>query len=101
MPIGPPLYRPEPKSAWTGRSAPIAAMIRPELAATGRRSTRSFQALSRGESGQRGAPPTGRPAAVAGTAGRTTWAVRGGAWRTATTLTLYPRRRLGAPRGTG
>ena len=73
IPIEAPWYRPEPKSAWTGRSAPIEAMSRAEFFATGRRSTRSFQGLLRGKTGQRAAPRNGRPVVVAA---RPTRAVR-------------------------
>src|SRR5437763_7674757 len=80
MPIGAPWYGPEPKSAWTGRSRPIEAMSVAELEATGSRSTRWFHGLSRGKTGQRGAPRSGRPAVAAArprTASRTATAAAG------------------------
>src|SRR5437868_784909 len=72
MPIGAPWYRPEPKSAWTGRSAPIEAISVAEFLATGRRSTRWFHGLLRGKTGQRGAPRSGRPAVDAASPTRAT-----------------------------
>src|SRR5438067_538852 len=55
MPIFEPSQRPEPKSAWTPVSTPIEAMIVAEFAATGRVSTRWFQTLLAGKTGQ---PPS-------------------------------------------
>src|SRR4051794_35184868 len=61
MPIGPPSYLPEPKSAWTGSDAPIARTIAPEFEATGSLSTRWFQGLFFGKMRQCGAPARGWP----------------------------------------
>ena len=55
IPIGPPSQRPEPKSACMWSSAPIAATIRSDSAATGSLSTRWFQGLEAGKTGQAGA----------------------------------------------
>ena len=55
IPIGPPSQSPEPKSAWTLSPAPIAATIAAELGATGSLSTRWFQGLVAGKTGQAGA----------------------------------------------
>src|SRR3954452_19071281 len=65
MPIGTPLYVPDPKSACTPAPAPIEATMRAEPAATGSLSTRWFHGLLRGKTWQRAAPRTGRPALVA------------------------------------
>src|SRR2546423_12686675 len=57
IPIGAPCHRPEPKSAWTGRSRPIDATIVAESAATGRLSTRwfhGFEAVKTGQPARRG-----------------------------------------------
>ena len=59
MPIGPPSQRPEPKSAWTWRFAPMALTIRFELLRMGNLSTRLFQTLSAGKIAQSGAPGSG------------------------------------------
>src|SRR5262249_43030913 len=71
MPIGWPSQRPEPKSAWTGASRPIAAISSAELGATGRLAERWFHGFGGGETGQpaivgvgAGGPPS------AGTASR-------------------------------
>src|SRR3989442_1392594 len=70
MPIGAPSHSPEPKSGWRPVSAPIEAMTAAELAATGRRSTRSFHGFEAGKTEQpamRGtdavAPPSAATAA--------------------------------------
>src|SRR5579859_3961756 len=55
IPIGPPSHLPDPKSAWTGESSPIAAISCAEFAATGSPSTRWFQVLLAGKMGQCGA----------------------------------------------
>src|SRR2546421_968463 len=94
MPMLAPWYRPEPKSAWTGRSAPIEAISVAEFLATGRRSTRRFHALSRGKTGQRGAPRSGRPAVVAATASSASRAAA------ATAVLIEPRLRPTGPGGT-
>src|SRR5436305_15341877 len=60
IPIEAPWYRPEPKSAWTGRSAPIEAMSRAEFFATGRRPAGSFRGLLPVKPGERGAARHGR-----------------------------------------
>src|SRR3954452_4979331 len=52
MPIGLPSQRPEPKSAWKWSPRPIERTIAPELAATGRRSTRSLVVKLGPNSGQ-------------------------------------------------
>ena len=63
MPIGPPSQRPEPKSAWRFRPAPIDPTIADELPATGSASTRLFQTLEAGKTGHCGAPGSGYAAA--------------------------------------
>src|SRR5438477_5789885 len=55
IPIGCPLYRPEPKSGWRPTPLPIDAISGAEFVATGSESTRWFHALSAGKIGQRGA----------------------------------------------
>src|SRR3954453_16284671 len=65
MPIGPPWYRPEPKSACRPVPAPIDATIALELAATGSPSTRWFHGLLAGKTGHLFAPGTGWPPAAA------------------------------------
>src|SRR5262245_47287122 len=55
IPIGPPSQSPEPKSACTLPFAPIERTISFEFAATGSVSTRWFQGLDFGKTGQRGA----------------------------------------------
>src|SRR4051794_35623885 len=69
-------------------------MTRSEPAATGRRSTRRFQALSRGKTGQRDAPRTGRPVVVAAAASSAASTVRAAASLTRRTLRRYARRRM-------
>src|SRR5947209_4696670 len=63
IPIGPPSQVPEPKSAWRPVSRPIERISVAEFAATGSLSTRRFQGLERGKTGQRGA--LGRRSAAA------------------------------------
>ena len=58
IPIGPPSQSPDPKSACMWSPVPIAATTRPESAATGSLSTRWFQGLDAGKTGQAGAPGT-------------------------------------------
>ena len=59
MPIGPPSYMPEPKSACMDPPSPIDETIAAESAATGSASTRLLNALLRGKTGHRGAPGSG------------------------------------------
>src|SRR5215471_5146799 len=72
MPIGCPSQRPEPKSACTGESRPIAAIISAEFGATGSLSTRSFHGFEAGKTGQpaivgvAGAPPSASTASRSG-----------------------------------
>ncbi len=55
IPIGPPSQSPEPKSACMWSSSPIEATSRSESGATGSLSTRWFQGLAAGNTGQAGA----------------------------------------------
>src|SRR6266480_1804782 len=52
MPIGCPSQSPEPKSACTGASSPIARIITAEFRATGHLSTRAFHGFDAGKTGQ-------------------------------------------------
>jgi hypothetical protein len=52
MPIGPPLYVPEPKSGCSSEDAPMVAVQVEEFADAGNRSTRVFQMLSAGSTVQ-------------------------------------------------
>src|SRR4051794_4149675 len=65
MPIGPPSQRPEPKSACTGKGAPIALTIVRELLRRGRWFTGLFQTFVAGKRGQAGASGSGTGAALA------------------------------------
>ena len=64
MPIGPPAYRPEPKSAFSAPSTPIERTIAAESGATGSVSTRWLVEKPDGNSGQ---PATVAAAAAIGT----------------------------------
>jgi len=64
MPIGPPSHKPAPKSACIPVVAPMLVTYACELASTGRLSTRRFQMLSPGNTGQ---PPMPGPPLVVGT----------------------------------
>jgi hypothetical protein len=66
MPIGPPSQSPDPKSACTGRLAPIERTIVREFDFRGSWPTGLFQTFVAGKSGQVGAPGSGTGAAVAG-----------------------------------
>ena len=68
IPIGWPLYSPEPKSGWTGSFSPMLAISAAEFLATGNRSTRWFHGLFAGNTGQPGAAGSGRADPSAGTA---------------------------------
>src|SRR5438105_15405351 len=65
MPMGPPLYLPEPKSGWRPVLRPMERTIAAERLATGRWSTRWFQGFDLGKRRQWGAPLTGWPGALA------------------------------------
>ncbi len=67
IPIGEPLYRPEPKSGWTWLLSPMRALMRAEFLATGSRSTRWFHGFSAGNTGQFGAAGRALPDTSAGT----------------------------------
>src|ERR687893_3112982 len=72
MPIGAPSQRPEPKSACIVSLAPIERTIASERGCTGSRSTRRFQWLSAGKTGQpasTAAPTAMLPYKSAGLAG--------------------------------
>src|SRR5207244_13582955 len=65
MPMGPPLYLPDPKSGWRPVLRPMERTIAAERLATGRRSTRWFQGFDLGKRRQWGAALTGCPGALA------------------------------------